>query len=64
MWSRLLGYRTPTSMLIYCLGCMAIFVSLRSFDELLLFTYPLMAWFAYVTFFVGKEQIKAIPAPI
>lgn len=65
MWSRLLPdgkERITSSLIMYCIGAMAIFASLRQLDELLLQAYPLLGWLALTKFFKQKAAIsKAQP---
>ena len=63
MWSSLLNVRQNlVAFLIYCVGAMAIFTSLRQLDELVLQTYPLLAWFAIAPFILKRQDAASGPA--
>lgn len=61
MWSRLLsnsGEKISSSMILYCIGAMAIFASLRQLDELVLQSYPLLGWLVLTKLFERKPIRK------
>lgn len=68
MWSRLLPdgrERVTSSLIMYCIGAMAIFASLRQLDELVLQAYPLLGWLALTQFFKRKTvSPKAQPSAV
>jgi hypothetical protein len=56
-WSQLLGLQhNLVAALIYSLGAMAVFASLRSIDELLLQSYTVMAWLAVSRLFLNRRH--------
>jgi hypothetical protein len=60
MWSGLLGIRNNlVAFLLYCVGTMAIFASLRQIDELVLQVYPLLAWFAIAPLILHRQDVHA-----
>ncbi len=61
-WSRVMDLGvTPIGILVYSLGAMAIFCSVRQIDELLLQSYPLMGWFL-VSALLLKAKTEESPA--
>jgi hypothetical protein len=57
MWSQLLALKhNLVAALIYSLGAMAIFASLRSIDELLLQSYTVLAWLAVSRLFLNRRR--------
>jgi len=62
-WSRLLAVRnSPAATLIYSLGCMAVFTSLRSLDELVLQSYMVLAWIGASLLLLRFQQQSHVPA--
>lgn len=63
MWSQLIAQRqNATALLVYCIGMMAVVVSLRGIDEFVLFSYPFLGWYVY-TRFIYKPQAVPPAAP-
>lgn len=56
-WSQLLAIpHNLVALIIYCLGAMAIFASIRSIDELVLQSYVLLAWFLVANLLLGLRR--------
>ncbi len=61
-WSQLLEYQLPpSSVTVYSMGLMAVVVSIRGFFELILMSYPLLAWLALNRILLTKESAAALP---
>ena len=55
-WSQLLDHKlSKTSVALYAIGLMAIFLSIRSGTELVLMTYPILCWMAIHRLFVPRR---------